>query len=112
MVLSRSRSCFDRHNWGSILDSRFQTPDSKFRIPDTNSNPDSSNLMMNARNLIACCRMILVAIVVLSPSLVLGGELRLLPPTARLDGRHARQRFIVERVETNDLHKESRTSGV
>ena len=35
----------------------------------------------------------------LAPALALGAELRLLPPSARLVGPHARQRFVVERTE-------------
>jgi hypothetical protein len=45
-------------------------------------------------------RTYLIAVVLyLAPSLALGAELRLLPPSARLVGPHARQRFVVERTE-------------
>ena len=42
--------------------------------------------------------MIAAAFLTLVPSLAIGGE-RLLPPSARLVGPHARQRFVVEHTE-------------
>src|SRR5262249_51227689 len=39
------------------------------------------------------------ALLTLMPTVVSGAELRLLPSSARLEGPHARQRFVSERVE-------------
>src|SRR5579863_9957582 len=43
--------------------------------------------------------MIAVVLLSVAPALAAGAELHLLPPSARLVGPHARQRFVVERTE-------------
>src|SRR4051812_29602893 len=50
-------------------------------------------------NRFASVSSIAVTALVLAQSLASGAELRLLPPSVRLQGPHARQRFVVERTE-------------
>jgi hypothetical protein len=55
--------------------------------------------MANTRTRIVAGWLIAVAFPALAPPLVSGAEIQLLPRSARLDGPHARQRFVVERIE-------------
>ncbi len=55
--------------------------------------------MIDTRSRTVFGGMIAVALLALAPTLAMGAELRLLPPSARLVGPHARQRFLVERSE-------------
>src|SRR5690348_13808721 len=55
--------------------------------------------MAQTRTPLAAGWLISAALLTLIPTLVSGAELHLLPPSARLAGPHARQRFVVERVE-------------
>ena len=55
--------------------------------------------MAHNRTRLAAGWLISAALLTLIPRVVSGAELHLLPPSARLAGPHARQRFVVERVE-------------